>query len=177
MKKFYLLFAMMAVLCTACDEDENLDRDPRVFTIADSGKLTGITKQCMIVTVPANMQSLDVNMVSDGKITFTNENSVPGVSADYIPGYTFEDGVIQDHIAYTREAKKKPRFRQAIKINVATPLVVKKDTAEIVIDCVLPDNPAKETKAIIALVGGKDHKIEIKNLTQKQIEKLFGKEE
>lgn len=36
MKKFYLLFAMMAVLCTACDEDENLDRDPRVFTVDDS---------------------------------------------------------------------------------------------------------------------------------------------
>ena len=44
-----------------------------------------------------------------GKITFTTEKSVPGVSADYIPGYTFEDGVIHDYIAYTREAKKKPR--------------------------------------------------------------------
>lgn len=177
MKKFYLLFAMMAVLCTACDEDENLDRDPRVFTVDDSGKLTGINKQYMIVTVPADMQSLDVNMVSDGKITFTTEKSVPGVSADYIPGYTFEDGVIHDYIAYTREAKKKPRFLQAIKFNVANPLVVKQDTAEIAIDCVLPDDPAKDTKVIIALVGGSEYKVETKNLTKKQLEKLYGIEE
>ncbi len=177
MKIFYVLLAMMAVLCTACDDDEKLDRDPRIFTIDDSGKLNGITQQYVIITVPADMQSIEVKMVSDGKISFTSGKNVAGVSADYVSGYTFDDGVIQDYIAYTREGKKKPRFLQAIKVNVATPLVAKQDTAEINIDCVLPDNSAKDAKAILALTGGKTYKVETKSLTQKQLDKLYRKQE
>ena len=163
---------MLAVFFTACDDDENLDRDPRIFTIADSGKLTGLTNQYVIITVPADMPSVEIKMVSDGKISLETEKTVAGVSESPVAGYTFEDRVVQDEIAYTRDGKMKPRYLQAFRFDVATPLVARVDTAEYIVDCVLPNDASKTSKAIVAIVGGAEYSLKTQSLSTAQLELL-----
>ncbi len=99
MQKFYLLFILLAFFCTSChddNEDMGYDADPLIYFLADETTLECVTGEKIDMVIPKRQQSVQLKFVTTVDAHIDMLNNATGISAEFEPGFTFDDKVIYD---------------------------------------------------------------------------------